>query len=117
MNVTTSHLVIYPSMLIFVPLGGSLFALLCSFTFFHTFYGGATSFFFLSFFGHFFLVSSLPLPHTALLDSLTLQTYFLLSFLSSSALLCFYTFGQDIQTSHSICTTSLLFLLVLPLIW
>ena len=42
-NVTTSHFIVYPSILILAPPGGSSFAPLYSFTFLHMFCSGATS--------------------------------------------------------------------------
>ena len=62
------------------------------------------------------LVFSPPLLHTASLDSSMLWIYSLLSSLSF-AFLYFCIFGQDVQTSHIVCTTSLLFLLILLLVW
>ena len=57
-----------------------------------------------------------PLLHTVWHDSLILQIYSL-PLSSSSILLLFYSSGWGAQTSHIICTSSLLFLLILPLVW
>ena len=62
------------------------------------------------------LVSLPLLLHTALLNSLTPQTYSEVLF-SSSPLFHFYTFGPHTQTSCNICITSPLSLLALLLIW
>ena len=63
-----------------------------------------------------FPVFSPFLPHIALSNSSAPQTYSSLLF-SFSALLHFYTSRWDAQTSHIAYTFSLLFLLVLPLVW
>ena len=57
-----------------------------------------------------------PLCHTASLNPLISQTYFLPLF-SFSVLLCFYSSGRGIRTYHITYIASLLSLPTLPLIW
>ena len=73
-KVTTSFSIIYPSMHIAAPLGGSPFALQCPFAFFHTSHSGATSSVFLSFIwghSHFLCPSSSYLKHCGLSSTIS----------------------------------------------